>query len=56
LQEARKNLLELRAELLTAAPAWPRLKQPLTWLVNFGKKEFFLILPFVVVYVRKILD
>jgi hypothetical protein len=56
LQEARKNLLEIRTELLTAAPAWSRLKQPLTWLVDIGKREFFLILPFIVVYVRKIVD
>jgi hypothetical protein len=56
LQEARKNLLELREELLTATPSWDRMKKPMIWLIGFGKKEFFEILPFIVVYIRKIVD
>ena len=56
LHEARANLLELRLEMLTAAPSWTRMKKPMTWLIGFGKKEFFSILPFIVVYIRKIVD
>ncbi|HBC92164.1 MAG TPA: hypothetical protein DCZ10_04460 [Pelotomaculum sp.] len=56
LQEARQNLLELRAELLAAVPSWARMKKPMVWLIDFGKKEFFAILPFIAVYIRKISD
>ncbi|TEB06836.1 hypothetical protein Psch_00369 [Pelotomaculum schinkii] len=56
LQEARQHLLELREELLTASPSWSRMKKPMVWLIEFGKKEFFAILPFIAVYIRKISD
>ena len=54
--EARSNLLELRDELLKPAPSWAVLKEHMVWLILFGKKEFFSILPFIVLYVRKIAD
>lgn len=56
LEAARENLLELREELLNHAPSWNKIKKPLTWLIDFGRKEFFLILPFIVIYIRKIVD
>jgi hypothetical protein len=54
--EARSNLLELRDELLKPAPSWAVLREHMVWLILFGKKEFFSILPFIVLYVRKIAD
>jgi hypothetical protein len=32
------------------------LREHMVWLILFGKKEFFSILPFIVLYVRKIAD
>jgi DNA mismatch repair protein MutS len=52
----RSNLLELRDELLKPAPSWAVLREHMVWLILFGKKEFFSILPFIVLYVRKIAD
>lgn len=54
--EARLNLLELRDELLKPAPSWTALKEHMIWLILYGKKEFFSILPYIVLYVRKIVD
>jgi len=56
LKEARSNLLGLRDELLKPAPSWVVLREYMIWLIQFGKKEFFSILPFIVLYVRKIAD
>lgn len=56
LKEARSHLLELRDEILKPTPSWSRLKGPLAWLINYGKDEFFSILAFVVLYIRKITD
>jgi len=56
LKEARSHLLELRDEILKPTPSWSKLKGPLAWLINYGKEEFFSILAFVVLYIRKITD
>lgn len=56
LKEAELNLLELRDELLKPAPSWSRLKRSMIWLIEFGKEEFFSILPFIVLYIRKIAE
>jgi len=56
LKEARFNLIALRDELLKPKPSWARLKRHMIWLIEFGKEEFFSILPFVVLYIRKISD
>lgn len=56
LKEARLNLIALRDELLKPAPSWVRLKKYMIWLIEFGKEEFFSILPFIVLYIRKIAD
>ena len=56
LKEARANLLELRDELLKPAPSWAKLKKSMIWLIEFGKDEFFSILPFIVLYIRKIVE
>lgn len=56
LKEARLNLLELRDELLKPAPSWAKLKKSMIWLIEFGKDEFFSILPFIVLYIRKIVE
>ncbi len=56
LKEARSYLLELRDEILKPTPSWSKLKGPLVWLINYGKDEFFSILAFVVLYIRKITD
>ncbi|MDD4237121.1 MAG: hypothetical protein PHT62_01000 [Desulfotomaculaceae bacterium] len=42
MQEGRKNLLELREELLTAVPSWARMKKPMIWLIGFGEKIILL--------------
>lgn len=55
-KEARINLIALRDELLRPAPSWIKLKKHMIWLIEFGKEEFFSILPFVVLYIRKIAD
>lgn len=55
-KEARINLIALRDELLRPAPSWMRLKKHMIWLIEFGKEEFFSILPFIVLYIRKISD
>ncbi len=56
LKEARLNLIALRDELLKPNPSWAKLKQNMIWLIEFGKEEFFSILPFIVLYIRKISD
>lgn len=56
LKEARLNLIALRDELLKPNPSWARLKHNMIWLIEFGKEEFFSILPFIVLYIRKISD
>ncbi len=56
LKEARLNLISLRDELLRPTPSWARLKHNMVWLIEFGKEEFFSILPFIVLYIRKISD
>lgn len=56
LNEAKSNLIELRDELYKPAPSWSKLKNPLIWLIEYGKDEFFYILPFVVLYIRKIVE
>jgi len=56
IKEARMNLIALRDELLKPAPSWLRLKKYMIWLIEFGKEEFFSILPFIVLYIRKIAD
>lgn len=56
LKEAEFNLLELRDELLKPAPSWARLKKSMIWLIEFGKEEFFSVLPFIVLYIRKIVE
>ncbi len=56
LKEAKSNLLTLRYELLKPAPSWAVVKRSMIWLIEFGKEEFFLILPFIVLYIRKIVD
>ncbi|MCL6634792.1 MAG: hypothetical protein K6T29_03355 [Peptococcaceae bacterium] len=56
LEEAQANLLELRDELLKPAPSWSKLKKHMIWLIEFGKDEFFSILPFIVLYIRKIVE
>jgi len=56
LNEAKTHLLKLREELYKPAPSWGKLKQSLIWLANYGKEEFFSILPFIVLYIRKIVD
>jgi len=56
LKEAKLNLLELRDELLKPAPSWAKLKKSMIWLIEFGKEEFFSILPFIVLYIRKIVE
>ncbi|NLI14342.1 hypothetical protein [Pelotomaculum propionicicum] len=55
-KEARINLIALRDELLRPSPSWLKLKNHMIWLIEFGKEEFFAILPFVVLYIRKIAD
>ncbi len=55
-KEARTNLIALRNELLRPVPSWIRLKKHMIWLIEFGKEEFFSILPFIVLYIRKIAD
>src|SRR5690606_17491245 len=54
LEEARLNLIALRDELLEPNPSWAKLKHNMIWLIEFGKEEFFSILPFIVLYIRKI--
>ncbi|BAF59518.1 MAG: hypothetical protein HPY89_12415 [Pelotomaculum sp.] len=54
-KEAQSNLLDLRDELYKPSPSWASLKKHLIWLIELGKEEFFSILPFVVLYVRKIM-
>lgn len=56
LKEARLNLISLRNELLKPNPSWVNLKHNMIWLIEFGKEEFFSILPFIVLYIRKISD
>lgn len=56
LKEAKANLILLRCELYKNSPSWAKLKKPLTWLIEYGKDEFFYILPFVVLYMRKIVE
>jgi hypothetical protein len=56
LKEARLNLIALRNELLKPNPSWANLKHNMIWLIEFGKEEFFSILPFIVLYIRKISD
>lgn len=56
LKEARLNLIALRDELLKPKPSWAKLKRNMIWLIEFGKEEFFSILPFIVLYIRKISD
>lgn len=56
LKEAKLNLLELRDELLKPTPSWAKLKNSMIWLIEFGKEEFFSILPFIVLYIRKIVE
>lgn len=56
LKEARLNLIALRDELLKPNPSWARLKHNMIWLIEFGKEEYFSILPFIVLYIRKISD
>lgn len=56
LTEARLNLIALRDELLKPNPSWAKLKHYMIWLIEFGKEEFFSILPFIVLYIRKISD
>ena len=56
LEEARLNLIALRDELLEPNPSWAKLKHNMIWLIEFGKEEFFSILPFIVLYIRKISD
>ena len=56
LKEARLNLVGLRNELLKPNPSWTHLKHNMIWLIEFGKEEFFSILPFIVLYIRKISD
>lgn len=56
LKEASINLLELRNELLKPAPSWKMLKKSMIWLIEFGKEEYFYILPFIVLYIRKIVE
>lgn len=56
LKEARLNLISLRDELLKSNPSWANLKHNMIWLIEFGKEEFFSILPFIALYVRKISD
>ena len=53
-KEARLNLLGLRDELLKPAPSWAVLREHMIWLILFGKKEFFSVLPFIVLYIRKL--
>jgi len=55
-KEAKLNLVKLREELYKPAPSWKKLKQSMTWLIEYGKEEFFSILPFIVLYIRKIVD
>ncbi len=55
-REARTNLLGLRDELLKPAPSWAVLREHMVWLILFGKQELFSVLPFIVLYVRKIVD
>jgi hypothetical protein len=56
LKEARLNLIALRDELLKPNPSWAKLKHNMIWLIEFGKEEYFSILPFIVLYIRKISD
>lgn len=56
LKEAESNLLELRDELLKPSPSWAKLKKSMIWLIEFGKDEFFSVLPFIVLYIRKIVE
>lgn len=56
LKEAKLNLLELRDELLKPTPSWAKLKNSMIWLIELGKEEFFSILPFIVLYIRKIVE
>jgi len=56
LKEARNNLLSLRDELYKPAPSWSNLKKPLIWLIEFGKDDFFHILQYIVLYIRKIVE
>lgn len=56
LKEAKIKLLELREELYKPAPSWTKLKNAMIWLIDYGKEEFFSILPFIVLYIRKIED
>lgn len=53
---AEANLVELRDELLKPTPSWAKLKKSMIWLINFGKEEFFTILPYIVLYIRRIVD
>lgn len=55
-KEAESNLLELRDELLKPTPSWAKLKKSMVWLIELGKEEFFSILPFIVLYIRRIVD
>ena len=55
-KEARLNLISLRDELLKPSPSWARLKPSMIWLIEFGKEEYFSILPYIVLYIRKISD
>ncbi|KUK82625.1 MAG: Uncharacterized protein XD97_0385 [Pelotomaculum thermopropionicum] len=56
LKEAKLHLLKLREELYKPAPSWEKLKHCMIWLIDYGKEEFFSILPFIVLYIRKIVD
>lgn len=55
-REVRTNLLGLRNELLKPAPSWAVLREYMVWLIQLGRQEFFSVLPFIVLYVRKITD
>ncbi|MCL6638138.1 MAG: hypothetical protein K6T80_00475 [Firmicutes bacterium] len=55
-EEAGKKLRILRDELLKPNPSWPVVKSSMAFLLELGRDEFFAILPFIVLYHRKIVD
>jgi len=53
-QEAGTKLRLLRDELLQPNPSWTVVKPAMAFLLELGRDEFFAILPFIVLYHRKI--
>jgi hypothetical protein len=55
-KEAGTKLRLLRDELLKPNPSWIVIKQSMAFLLELGREQFFAILPFIVLYHRKITD